>query len=247
MSWRRSVAVWPLFLLLSACASVATPPRAALPPASAPVTAQPSSGTIWTERAAEYQAIVRQTYLLAGDVVTAGAAGKAAGTWGVVLDADETVISNLQYQLERERAGLRYDSASWTAWTRRRAAVPLPGAQAFLDRVRALGGVIAIVTNRLQSECADTRAVFDAHALRFDLLLCRPDGSPSDKNPRFQSVVAGTAPGARGPVEVLAWLGDNIQDFPGMSQALRQQPAGAYQEFGRRWFVLPNPMYGSWE
>ena len=45
----------------------------------------------------------------------------------------------------------------------RREATPLPGAAAFLARVRELGGRIAIVTNRLESECADTEAVFQTH------------------------------------------------------------------------------------
>ena len=55
--------------------------------------------------------------------------------------------------------------SSWTAWCARREAVPLPGTSAFLSRVRALGGEIAIVTNRAASECPDTEAVFQALAL----------------------------------------------------------------------------------
>ena len=84
------------------------------------------------------------------------------GTWAVVLDADETVISNASYQLERARLGLPFTHESWNAWVKRREATPLAGAPAFMARVRALGGRIAIVTNRLQSECADTEAVFKA-------------------------------------------------------------------------------------
>jgi len=40
--------------------------------------------------------------------------------------------------------------------------------------------------------------------------------------------------------------GDNIGDFPGLSQSSRDDP-GALDDFGDRFFVLPNPMYGSWE
>jgi predicted secreted acid phosphatase len=36
--------------------------------------------------------------------------------------------------------------------------------------------------------------------------------------------------------------GDNLEDFPGMSQ--ERYEGGA---FGSRYFVLPNPSYGSWE
>jgi predicted secreted acid phosphatase len=45
---------------------------------------------------------------------------------------------------------------------------------------------------------------------------------------------------------VVAFVGDNIQDFPGQSQAIRERAEEAFAEFGARFFVLPNPMYGSW-
>ena len=128
-----------------------------------------------------------------------------------------------------------------------RRASPLPGAARFLARTRQLGGRIAIVTNRLGSECPDTEAVFKAHALAYDVMLCRPDGGPSDKNPRFEAVAQGTTPAGLPPLDVVAFVGDNILDFPGMRQAARQQGETAFAEFGVRFFVVPNPMYGSWQ
>ena len=128
-----------------------------------------------------------------------------------------------------------------------KAATPLPGAKAFLDAVHGLGGRIVIVTNRLASECDDTRAVFAAHALVYDAMLCRAEGTPSDKNPRFAAVASGTWPGASGPLEVVAWIGDNILDFPNLAQTARGGGDAAFADFGRRFFALPNPMYGSWQ
>ena len=225
-----------------ACAARTTAPATA---AAAPPTY--SASITWVDRSAEYRAIVHQTYSDATDAIGELAAGRTAGSWAVVLDADETVISNLAYQQELERAGETHTAELWRAWVERREAVPLPGAKAFLDHVRAAGGRIAIVTNRLESECDATRAVFATHELPFDVMLCRPDDGPSDKNPRFATVAAGGWPGASGPLEVLLWLGDNIQDFPALSQTLRERDAAAYGLFGTRYFVLPNPMYGSWQ
>jgi phosphoglycolate phosphatase-like HAD superfamily hydrolase len=99
----------------------------------------------------------------------------------------------------------------------RRAATPLPGAAAFLARGHDLGGRIAIVTDRLQSECEDTIAVFRLHALQYDAVLCRSDGGPSDK-PRFEAVAAGQPTAGAGPLAVVAFVGDNILDFPQASQ-----------------------------
>lgn len=236
----RTVAALLLVLTLAGCASApARPPVAAAPPLPA--------GTMWVDRSAEYQAIAIQTYRQATAHVEAAAGGRRAGSWVVVLDADETVLNNVVYQIERERVGLSYTTDSWNVWVKRREATPVPGAPAFLSRVKSLGGVVAIVTNRLESECEDTRAVFRTHQLPFDTMLCKPDGTPSDKNPRFKAVAAGQFPGGTGPLEVIAVLGDNILDFPSLSQASRQQGESAFAEFGVKYFVLPNPMYGSWQ
>jgi 5'-nucleotidase (lipoprotein e(P4) family) len=228
--------------------SAPPPPEIAAPRAPGDAAAADPDSIRWVRDAAEYRAAVAQTYRLATALVEHEAARRPAGAWAVVLDADETIISNLTYQEERARAGLAYSTESWAAWVQRREATPLPGAAAFLARVHALGGRIAVVTNRLGSECADTIAVFAAHALVYDAMLCRPNGSPSDKNPRFEQVQTGRAPGIATPVEIVAFVGDNIQDFPGLSQSsVKNGGDAALAPFGTRYFVLPNPMYGSWQ
>lgn len=243
MMVRLRVPVFLALVLVSACA----PATSTSKPVVSTTAPRYSNGVTWVTRSAEYHALVYQTFAQATSAVEAAARNKTSGRWAVILDADETVISNLVYQQELERAGEEHTPARWNAWVRRREAVPLPGAKAFLDRVRALGGRVAIVTNRLESECADTRAVFDREALPYDAMLCRPDGQPSDKNPRFAAVAAGTSAGAAGPLEVVAWVGDNIQDFPVLTQAVRDQGRAGFTDFGVRYFILPNPMYGGWQ
>ena len=246
---------------LAACRSAApaAPPRAAPAPVATPASpaattaattaaTRPPSGAIrWSRESAEHRALYLQVYAAATQHVEQEAARRAAGSWAVVLDADETVIDNSLYQLERDRAGLPFDGPSWHAWTKRREALPQPGARAFLLRVRELGGRIAIVSNRTASECPDTEAVFQKHELVYDVMLCKPDAGPSDKNPRFEAVARGTTPAGLPPLEIVAFLGDNIYDFPGLSQELRKQDDAAFSAFGARFFALPNPMYGSWE
>jgi 5'-nucleotidase (lipoprotein e(P4) family) len=239
MPMRRIVFTCLLGLSGAACAT--------LPATDTAAPATVTNGTTWVQRSAEYAALTRQIYRHAQAFVEATARDRQPGTWAVMLDADETVINNVQYQLEREPQGLGFTPESWNAWVRRREAIPAPGSAAFLRRVAAMGGRIAIVTNRLESECADTRDVFRRHGLPFDAMLCRPDGQPSDKNPRFEMVAGGRAFGVNEPVDVVAVLGDNILDFPGQSQELRSQGDEAFAPFGMKYFVLPNPMYGSWQ
>ena len=235
--------------LVAACRATApaVPPS---PPSAAAEAGEPfraSKQVRWVRDSAEHRALFLQVYRTVTARVERAAATREPGTWAVVADADETVLDNSVYQVERERQGLGFTRESWRAWTERREAVPLPGAAAFLARVRALGGRVAIVTNRRVSECPDTEAVLRAHDLAYDVILCRDDDGPSDKGPRFEAVARGTTPAGLPPLEIVAVLGDNIRDFPGQSQELARQGDEAFTDFGARFFVLPNPMYGSWE
>lgn len=219
--------------------------------ASAPVAvaspAMPPSALRWVRSSAEYRAATNQAYRMATRRVDVVGASMAPGTWAVSLDADETVLDNSPYMKERAAAGLEYSSESWREWVARRAAVPVPGSAAFLRRVKEMGGAIVIVTNRTQAECPDTEDNFRALELPFDAMLCRPEDGPGDKEPRYDSVANGTArPGLR-PLEIVLWVGDNIQDFPQMRQEVRKAGEGAFAEFGGRFIIIPNPMYGSWE
>jgi 5'-nucleotidase (lipoprotein e(P4) family) len=249
---------WPLALVLAvsvACRSAAPAAPRTVPAPPTPAVVAPASPAAsvaplsirWVRDSAEHRALYLQVYRAATAYVQGEAAARSAGTWAVVLDADETVLDNSLFQLEQARAGRSFDPVTWTAWCARREAVALPGASAFLSRVRALGGKVVIVTNRSAAECADTEAVFKAQGLAYDALLCKPDGGSSDKNPRFEAVAHGTTTAGLPALEVVAFLGDNIQDFPGKGQGLRTQGDEAFAEFGARFFVLPNPMYGSWE
>ena len=234
-------------LLLAAAPAACLPAATTARPAPAAATADTIFPSIrWTRSSAEHRAIFLQTYRLATEELERRAAGRAEGSWAVILDADETVLDNAQYQQERARAGLPYSDESWNAWVRREAATPLPGAAAFVARVRALGGRAVIVTNRDASVCDETRANLRALGVVVDAVLCREPG-PSDKNPRFEAVRRGVAPSPLPPLAVVMWVGDNVGDFPGQSQAIRTGAADAFAEFGRSWIVLPNPMYGSWE
>jgi 5'-nucleotidase (lipoprotein e(P4) family) len=208
----------------------------------------PAAGAIhWVRTSAEYRAACVQAYRTAARAVAEAVASRGTGGWAVVLDADETVISNVEYQRERAVLGLGYSEESWNAWVRRREATAIPGAKGFLETVRRLGGVIAIVTNRAQVVCAETRANLEALGLPCDVLLCKPEGASGDKNPRFVQIEGGEAAPGIPPLDVVAYLGDSIRDFPDLDQGLRLRPEADLAAFGARFFVLPNPLYGSWE
>jgi 5'-nucleotidase (lipoprotein e(P4) family) len=200
----------------------------------------------WVRSSAEYRALTREVYALAGDRLRGRVRElPAQQPWAVILDADETVLDNSEYQRRLAVAHAPFDAKSWTAWVNERAAPAVPGARGFTTLVRSLGGRVVIVTNRSMAECDATRENLRGAGIEADVVLCQPAGE-ADKNLRFQRVQNGTAAPGFPALTVVEWLGDNIQDFPLLTQAVRADSA-ALGEFGKRYFVLPNPMYGSWE
>ncbi|MCA9603379.1 MAG: hypothetical protein KC417_15205 [Myxococcales bacterium] len=198
----------------------------------------------WVRNSAEYRAATLQAYAFATmrleQIVTAEA--PAPDTWAVSLDADETVLSNSLFELEQ--AGKAYDPFAWADWVYREEATAIAGAAEFMDAVHRLGGYVAIVTNRSDALCEATESNLTTEGLPFDFVLCKTGSS--QKEGRWASIEDGTAADGVPPLEIKMWVGDNIQDFPSLSQSIRTKPDSAFAGFGAAYFVIPNPMYGSW-
>ena len=217
-----------LLLLLAGC--VATPPRAPDLP----------DNLHWFRNAAERQAVYVEIYRNATEVVRQASQNLPADSWGVVLDIDETILDNSEYQKERALLGVGYSKASWGDWVSKHAASRLPGAKEFMDTVLdQLHGEVILVTNRSVAQCPVTERNLAEQSLRYSRIVCDSVGD-LDKNARFDEIRKGTA--TTPALSVLAWLGDNIQDFPSSSQSSWDD-----RLFGILYFALPNPMYGSWQ
>lgn len=200
----------------------------------------------WVRNAAEYRAAVRQSYFLATDRIERLSQGRRPGTWAVVTDADETLIENSEYQKGRAELGGGFTTESWRAWVAKRSAPALPGAPEFTRRVRELGGKLIVVTNRDEIDCPATEATLRADGIAVDAVLCRTPGAGPSKQSRFDAVIQGRTGKALPPLATLLWVGDNILDFPGLSQDSRLTPQGL-AGFADQFVLIPNPMYGSWE
>lgn len=204
------------------------------------------NGLKWYRRSSERRALAAQAYRIATEKLDAKVAAGITGSWGVVLDIDETTLNNSQYQQERMDLGLGYSPASWTEWVNRKAATPLDGVVDFTQHVKTLGGKVMFVSNRMQAtECTQTAANLDAAGIPHDTMLCKTD--TSDKNVRFAALTAGTAPSTLPATKIALFVGDNILDFPALTQDLRKGPASGFAKFGEDYFIVANSMYGSWE
>ncbi len=186
----------------------------------------------------------------------------------VVMDIDDTVLDNSAPQARMLLQGTcpgEFD-ALWDAWVAQRAAPAVPGAAAFIRAARELKDSqgrsvrVFLITNRecgartdVVSACpqqddtlANLRALgLDAATLDDDLMLKseRPEWV-SEKLPRRQRVAQ--------DYRIVLNVGDDFADFVPevrrQSLAEREQARCRHHDWwGARWFVIPNPMYGSWQ
>jgi acid phosphatase len=152
------------------------------------------------------------------------------------------------YQARLTATAGMFNDESWQKWVAEKKADLVPGARDFLLAAHANGVGVFYVTNRVcdPNKAEDpTVAVLRTHLLPFrsERLLCKTQGS--DKSARRTLVAAGN--------RILMLIGDDFNDFvslPSGQTALgdRLTAVDAYSRYwGERWFLLPNPSYGSWE
>lgn len=212
---------------------------------------------LWTQSSAEYRALAYQTFSLARlrldeNVRSNNARGRrdsrrSAHRAAVIVDADETVLDNSRFQAELVLRNLPYNAQAWREWCQRAEAGAVPGAVDFLNYAARRGVRVFYITNRRQAEKAGT--ITNLQKLRFpdvseETVMVREEGSPPSKEPRRQKVAA--------RYRIVLLVGDNLNDFTddfaGKSIADRAaQVDHDRAQFGTRFIVVPNPMYGDWE
>jgi len=219
--------------------------------------AQQSLDVKYVRDGAEYATSARQVYRLATSSALERAAKRPRELWGVVLDVDETTLDNSVYQLDRSAYELQFEPVSWGSWILRAEAGSVPGVKEFLDAVRKAGGRVAFITDRsTEWSYPDGTKVDSVKPTRDNLArnglwsdddrLCLKSSKEDTKAVRRKSFATGdgTCSWAGMKIDVVAFIGDQMGDFPQNGEAFTG--AGTDAEFGRTFFILPNPMYGGW-
>lgn len=265
----------PLVLLLSAALLSAGCTRAVAPEAPpAPVAVEAPAvpahdnlnAVLWMQTAVEYRAIAEQTYRAAAERLDRALKDPAWDALvaderdvparglppAVVLDIDETVLDNSPYQARLVAQDAHYDEASWDAWVREQKARPVPGVVEFAKAAQARGVTLVYISNRAQHLKDDTLANLRAVGLpvKDDSVFlglgtfvegCEQEGSEKLCRRRL----------AGRQYRVLMQFGDQLGDFVQIDANTPDGRAALYEKhrawIGERWWVLPNPSYGSWE
>lgn len=215
----------------------------------------------WMQTSAEYNALTTSIYKQASVAVDTAlarpdwsAATEQTGNTAnlppaVILDIDETVLDNLPYQAQLIKTHSEFKPETWSQWTQQASAQPVPGASEFLHYAESKGVTIFYVTNRDVTQEADTRKNLTKLNLPLrtdiDVVLTKNenDWKASDKSTRRAYVAKN--------FRIIALVGDDFGDFDSRAYGTPEQrleTAKARADYwGKKWFLIPNPVYGSWE
>ena len=258
---RSGIAIF-ILASLAACATTAPAPDSTK-----------DLGLEWVKHAAEYRAVTRQVYHAATHDLprfiedtswNALPQQREAMTLppAVILDVDETVVSNVDFQIELVQP---FTNEKHDRWNRENTATPVDGVKDFVEAARDLGVTVFFVTNRpcraqrgADDPCPQRQTTIDDIAeagIETDadhVFLSEERGWTREKLTRRLHIAR--------THRVIMLIGDDFGDFvscarenvvapcrtPG-TRAGRAAALDTYDHYwGNGWYILPNPMHGSW-
>jgi len=221
-----------------------------------------TSATLWTQNAAEYKALTTSIYhtalsnlgmALEDSYWTAYAKQENKNIRkrppAVVLDVDETILDNSPFQARMIKQNKNFDPKQWNKWVMEAKAEAVPGALEFTQKAAQKGITVFYVTNRDVSVEEGTRK--NLQKLGFPLSEKDDHILSENEKPNWTSAKTNRRAYIASRYRILMFFGDNLNDFvsaENISQKERYQLVETNtKKWGRKWYLLPNPVYGSWE
>ena len=214
---------------------------------------------LYVQTATEFAANNIQTYANAKDALLKGledSSWKAAleqvdnfedKSPAIILDVDETVLDNSNFQARTILSGLSYPNG-WAKWVNESNAGAVEGVYDFLHFADKKGVKIYYLTNRLESFREATKKNILKLGLPFEedaVLLMRSEENLRDKTDRRKKIANEN--------RIVLIIGDQLTDFISTKEAYvfhteRKKLAKKYSDlWGTKWFLVTNPTYGRWE
>ena len=224
-------------------------------PAPAPADLDYQVGAIlYQQKAAEYRALAYQAFNLARLRLEQelghehGVSCPQAGHMlprAIVVDIDETMLDNSPANAKNVADRRPFNTEDWYKWGEMEKAKPVPGAVDFINYAVSEGVKVFYISNRdeVQKKATINNLIKAGFAdVSADNVYLRTEGS--GKEPRRKRV--------SDKYRIVMLIGDNLDDF---TEAFERKSVAdrfaetdrARHEFGKRFIVLPNAMYGTWE
>jgi 5'-nucleotidase (lipoprotein e(P4) family) len=199
---------------------------------------------LWFQTSGEYSALCYQAYNLARLRLDRDLEDKHNRKRALVFDIDETVLDNSFGGAFEIKNHLDWDQNSFNRWVKQRASEAIPGAKEFIKYAVSRHVEVIYISNRLTTQKEDTLENFKRlgiPAKSENLYFLNNGWSKEDR--RLEVLKK---------YEVVMFFGDNLGDFHKdwdnkTSEERRALVDSHHQDFGEKFIVLPNPLYGDWE
>jgi len=228
--------------------------QAAPTPTPAADTEYQAGATLYMQKAAEYRALCYQAFNLAHWQLDHDLNKKTIKKlpkhlrkmpMAVVVDIDETVLDNSPSQAYGIKNRIGFNLKDWYEWGEMRKAKAIPGSVEFLTYAHSKGVRVFYVSNRdeVQKQATmDNLKKVGFPDVTDETVMLR--GKESGKLARRQVISQ--------KYRIVILMGDNLDDvsevFEKKSVADRFAEVDKIKdEWGKRFIVLPNAMYGTWE
>lgn len=214
----------------------------------------------WYHNSAEAKALFQQTFSIALDQIKDLVSEKKLATksWTVVFALEGTLLDASEYQSTWLRSN---KSNSEHAYYPVGQLNVIPGATNISCKIQEMGGRVIIVSNSVGSGekgknlIQTTEDNLSQQKICYDSIVFANDNYDRNKNPRFTAISSGDYENVIttktfAPLNVIAYIGSDIQDFPNYKQSTTKDlPIGNqnWDKFGEEYFILPNPFFGSWK
>jgi len=202
-------------------------------------------GALVWQQSAEVTALQIQAYQLARFKIDEDFKKHGSKKSAIIVDLDETILSNTAYQNKLAKLGESHSAESWTQWVHSRKSTAIAGAVEFLNYVSKKGYEIVYLSNRKTAEFTDSEINLKALGLpvKKDFLLLKEG---ADRAKAFhRNEIAKTH-------RIAMQIGDNLIDFSDIyerksSSERKKLVLLEKNKFGTEYIIIPNPMYGDWE
>ncbi len=200
--------------------------------------------TLWQATSAEYRALAYQAYNIAELRLDEDLKIHRTQKRAIIVDADETVLDNTAFQVRMIVDGAQY-YGDFDNWVKSAQAKTIPGSVDFLNYAYENGCDIYYISNRklrhMEGTLNNLKILGFPQAEESHILL--KDDS-SNKGIRRAQVAEDHF--------IVMFIGDNLIDFEDVfrKKSIEERSSSIEDfkdEFGKRFIILPNPMYGEWE
>jgi acid phosphatase len=215
--------------------------------------------TLWIQTAAEYEALTHQAYNTSSRLLPVAledsswtAALQQSDNYeelppAIILDVDETVLDNSYYEVRGIIDKTGFDPETWNSWVREMEAEAIKGAAELTSQADEMGIAVFYITNR----SADVQAATEQNLRDEGFPVAEGSVMSNGGQPDWTSAKTVRRQLVANDHRVLMLFGDDLNDFVparGISIEQRKELVETHSDkWGYKWFVFPNPNYGSWE